>query len=86
MDSNYSKERLEQMKNVDIRKVNPADLVDLTRVSIDESLPVSQRVASFISQVQNPYCFRIGDVAVKVEYKANGPTFQQNMEDLFRTL
>ena len=82
----YSKERLEKMKSVDIREVDPADLVDLTQVSIDESLPVEQRVASFVSQVKNPYCFRIGDVAVKVEYQQNGPTFQQNMEDLFRTL
>ena len=86
MNTESLKEYLEQMRNVDIRKVDQASLVDINQVKIDNSLPVVQRVSNFISQVRNPYCFRIGDVAVKVEYKTNGPTFQQNMEDLFRTM
>lgn len=86
MSSNRSKESLEQMRTVDIRQMDKSSLVDLNDVKIDESLPVSERVADFLRQIRNPYCFRIGDVAVKVEYKANGPSFQQNMEDIFRTL
>lgn len=86
MSFNRSKESWEQMRAADVRQMDKNSLVDLNDVKIDESLPVSERVADFLRQIENPYCFRIGDVAVKVEYKANGPSFQQNMEDLFRTL
>ena len=77
---------IEQWKNVDIRTVDKNSLVDLNSVAIDDSLPVGERVESFIQQVKNPYCFRIGNVAVKVNYKESGPSFQQNFEDLLRMM
>ena len=82
----YSAEKLSEMQNVDIRTVNKDDLVDLNSVQIDATLPIPERANSFIQQIQNPYCFRIGDVAVKVVYKEDGPTFQQNIEDALRTV
>ena len=82
----YSAEKLSEMQNVDIRTVNKDDLVDLNSVQIDGTLPIPERVNSFIQQIKNPYCFRIGDVAVKVVYKQDGPTFQQNIEDALRTV
>lgn len=76
----------EGMQSVDIRTVDKDTLVDLNTVVIDESLPVPDRVASFVEQIKNPYCFRVGNIAVKVKYKESGPTFQQNFEDLLRTI
>lgn len=83
---NHLARGMEDMKDVDIRQVDKSQLVDLNTVHIDESLPVPMRVASFVEQVGNPYCFRVGDVAVKVKYRADGPTFQQNMEAILRTM
>lgn len=76
----------EGMQSVDIRTVDKDTLVDLNTVVIDESLPVPDRMASFVEQIKNPYCFRVGNIAVKVKYKESGPTFQQNFEDLLRTI
>lgn len=81
-----SLEELRKMKEVDIRTVDKSQLVDLNSVVIDESKPVEERILSFIEQVRNPYCFRVGDVAVKVVYKEQGPTFQQNFEDMLMSL
>lgn len=81
-----SAEELRKMKDVDIRTVDKNQLVDLNSVVIDESRPVRERMASFVQQIGNPYCFRVGDVAVKVVYKENGPTFQQNLEDMLMNL
>lgn len=77
---------IDEMKNIDIRSVDKSQLIDLNTVKIDNTKPVAERVESFLQQIHNPYCFRIGDVAVKVNYKTDGPTFQQNFEDLLRTL
>jgi hypothetical protein len=81
-----SAEELRKMKDIDIRTVDKNQLVDLNSVVIDESRPVQERMVSFIQQIGNPYCFRVGDVAVKVVYKENGPTFQQNLEDMLMNL
>lgn len=77
---------LSALRSVNIHEVDRNSLVDLNTVKIDESLPVPERVASFLEQIKNPYCFRIGNVAVKVSYKEDGPTFQQNLIDLMRTI
>lgn len=86
MSSLRTTDSFEQMKHADIRTIDKTKLVDLNDVVINEALPVSERIADFIRQIKNPYCFRIGDVAVKVKYKSEGPSFQQNMEDLLRTI
>jgi len=84
--SNYPGKNISSMKNVDIRSVDKDSLVDLESVQIDSSQSVQERVQSFLQQIQNPYCFRIGDVAVKVNYKQDGPSFQQNFEDILRSV
>ena len=82
----YDQDTIDTLRSVDIRSVDKQSLVDLNSVRIDESKPVQERVLSFLQQIKNPYCFRIGDVAVKVNYKSDGPSFQQNFEDLLRTM
>lgn len=77
---------LETMKTIDIKTVDKTSLVDLNSVVIDESKSVSERVESFLQQICNPYCFRIGNVAVKVNYKSDGPTFQKSFEELLRSV
>lgn len=80
------KEKIQKMKDVDIQTVNCSQLVDLNTVVIDENQSVEERLESFIEQIKNPYCFRVGDIAVKVVYKENGPTFQQNFEEMLLTM
>ena len=58
------------MKNMDIEACDPDQLVDLRSVSIDRSLPVPERMSSFVEQVKNPYLFKVDDIAVKVEFSS----------------
>lgn len=83
--NSYDRTDFEMLKSVDIKNVDKGSLIDLDEVQIDDTRPVSERILSFLQQIQNPYCFRIGDVAVKVNYKPDGSSFQQNFEDLLRT-
>lgn len=74
------------MKAVDIRTVDPETLVDVTTIKIDESLSREERVAEFLRQVKNPYCFRVGNMIVKNVYSNNGVTLQERFEQFARTL
>ena len=60
-------------------------LVDIRNVKIDTTLPVPERIQSYIEQVKNPYYFRVGDVAVHVSYSENGPTLQELLEGYLQT-
>ena len=82
----FSSNDITSMKDVDIRSVDKSNLVDLETIQIDSSKPVQERIQSFLQQIQNPYCFRIGEVAVKVNYRSEGPSFQQNFEDVLRNM
>ena len=82
----FSGNDITSMKDVDIRSVDKSNLVDLDTIHIDSTKPVQERIQSFLQQIQNPYCFRIGEVAVKVNYRPEGPSFQQNFEDVLRTM
>ncbi len=77
---------VEEMKNVDIRTVDPETLVDVTKIQIDDSLPKEERLKEFLRQVKNPYCFRLGNVIVKNTYSGDGVTLKERFEQFARTL
>lgn len=77
---------LEELKQVDVRTVDPATLVDIEEIEIDRTLPKEERMREFIRQIRNPYCFRVGKVAVSVGYADSGVTFEQRMEHYLQTL
>ena len=51
---------LQELKQVDVRTVNPDTLVDIKEIEIDRTLPKGERIQEFIRQIRNPYCFRGG--------------------------
>jgi len=71
---------LEQMKNIDIRTVDPSTLVDIKDIQINTSLPRSERILDFLEQVKNPYCFRVGKAAVKISFSDTEATVEDCLE------
>ena len=77
---------IEEMKNVDVRTVDPETLVDVTKIEIDENLSKEERKKEYLRQVKNPYCFRVGDVVVKCSYSNDGVTIRDRFKQLLRTI
>lgn len=69
------------MKQVPIDK-DISELVDIRDIHIDTSLPVEERVKSYLQQVKDPYCFRVGDVKVRVSYADTDRTLTDNFCDM----
>lgn len=63
------------LSSAELKKCSAADfssaeaVTDLREVQIDSTKPIPERVESFLTQVKNPYLFKVGDVTVKVNYK-----------------
>lgn len=75
------KSQLARCKEVDVSSCDVNSLVDLREINIDTNQPVTQRIESFLEQVQNPYVFKVGDVVMKVDY-GNGKQFAEAFTDI----
>ncbi|MCD8398806.1 MAG: hypothetical protein LUD12_16810 [Lachnospiraceae bacterium] len=63
-----SREELGKLAGVDIRKIDISQLKDLEKVHIDRNLPKRERMADYIRQIGNPYCYRSHGIAVKISF------------------
>lgn len=61
-------------------------LVDIRDVKIDRELPREERVKSFVAQIKNPYCFKVGPVVVNVSYSDSGATLNDRFVELLSIL
>ena len=62
----------------------PADgeLTDIRDVSVDQNLPKEERIAEFLRQIKNPYCFRCGKFTVQVKYANNGVSLEDCLKQI----
>jgi len=67
---------------------NPSSesLVDIRDVQIKEDLPIEDRVRSFVEQIKNPYCFKVGSVVVNVSFSDNGQTLNDRFVEMLSIL
>ena len=75
-----------QMRNVDVRTVERESLADISKIHIDPRMPREQRLADFVRQIGNPYCYRCGTVVVKVSFAETDATLEDRLEHYLKTL
>lgn len=47
------------------------ELVDIRDITINPSDSVDHRVESLMTQIKNPYCFKHGDMVVRVQFQGD---------------
>lgn len=72
---------LEKMRSVDIGAVDAQALPDLSGAAFDNSLSHEERIARLFALAHNPYCFRVGEVGVQIEFAEDGPALQDTLAD-----
>ena len=77
---------LAAMREIDIRTVDRASLVDLKDIPIDTSLSQRERIMKFIRQIGNPYLYKCGGIVVKERFSNNGRTIEDCLEKYIGTL
>ena len=65
-------EQLSKLRQIDIATADKDALVDIRSISIDAQAPSATRLQQFLTQIQNSYAYRVGGIAVKVEFAAEG--------------
>lgn len=62
------------------------ELVDIRDVKIDRNLPIEERVRSYVEQVKDPYCFRVGNVKVHVSYAKRDETLNDSFSTMISSM
>ena len=63
---------LNKMSCTDITKVNKQQLKNVSKIKVDTSLPVQERLSDYLQRVENPYCFMVETSPVKISFSSNG--------------
>lgn len=76
------KNLLEDMSHMKLKDVAPDLLQDILDVNISGDT-ASQRLESYLSQVGNPYCFRVGNTPVRISFKSCKETLDKKLKSYF---
>ena len=63
-----SKAALDRYRAADLMTCDPGVLADLRDVQIDTSLPVRERMVSYLGQVGNPYLFKAEGLIIRAVF------------------
>ncbi len=77
---------LTSMRDIDIKTVDPAALVDIRTVKIDPLLSPQERMIDFIRQVGNPYCYKYKKTIIKVSHKQTEASIEDRIESYLTPL
>lgn len=80
------KERIDALKKIDIRTVDQSTLVDIKDIKINLDLPKEERILDYIEQIKNPYCYKCGDVIIKISFADTEYTLQDKIESYLKSL
>ena len=76
------KNLLEDMSHMKLKDVAPDLLQDILDVNISGDT-ASQRLESYLAQVGNPYCFRVGNTPVRISFKSCNETLDKKIKSYF---
>ncbi len=76
------KNLLEDMSHIQLKNVVPELLKDVLEVEI-RGETASQRLENYLSQVGNPYCFRVGKTPVRISFKSCEETLDKKIKSYF---
>lgn len=77
--------QLEQLEHPDASAIAPENLVDLADVTI-EGTTAAERLESFLSQIKNPYHYKVGKTTVHISFVPGAPPLEDKLKTYFMGL
>lgn len=82
MHRSKGKLKLEEMKDIDVTKVDVQDLVDIREVKVNKALSQKNQVIDYVRQIKNPYCYKYGNYVVKISFENTETTLTERLKEL----
>lgn len=75
-------EQLDAMSKRSIETLEE-ELVDISTIKIRKDLSHEEKILDFLEQIKNPYCFRCGNVPVRICFSETGKSLESILKDFF---
>lgn len=66
------------LSNANFDDVKKQELIDIDTISLHEKT-TNKRFLEYLKQIGNPYCYRCGDIGVKVEFDDTMPYLEPKL-------
>ena len=70
-------EMIDCFMSVNMETVNMEGLADISTLELDNSLPKEKRLEYVLEKLKNPFCFRYGEMGIKLEFDDNAPPMSE---------
>ena len=77
------KTELKKLQSADIETCDKNSLTDINNIKIEADQQTVDKINLFVEHAGNPYLFKVGEIAVKVEYE-DGTSFNKAFANIIR--
>ena len=81
-------EKINRCKDIKLEDINPDEVDDINSIKIDRRKASDERILDFLTQVKNPYVFKVNGKLIRMTFSENGPTADdchtRVLENLYR--
>ncbi len=74
-------EMIEDFMSVNMNTADVGKLADIGTLEFDHTLPVQERVSYVLQKLKNPFCFRYGEMGIKLEFDEQAPPIAEVLAD-----
>ena len=68
---------IDDFMSVNMNTVDVGTLADISTLKLDNSLSKEKRMDYVLKELKNPFCFRYGEMGIKLEFDDNAPPIQE---------
>lgn len=68
------------------KDISAEPLADIRHVSVNKDLSREERIAEFVRQIKDPYCFKCGKFTVRASFAQGGATLEECLQGVLRKI
>lgn len=77
-----STEKITRLQNTASIPLSIGSLADIKDVSVDKNLSREERIAEFVRQIKDPYCFKCGEFTVTARFSEDGVSLEDCLQGI----
>ena len=79
-------EKIDRCKNMKLEDINPGDVDEMSSIKIDRRKSSNERILEFLTQVKNPYVFKVNGRLVRFSFSENDPIADEFFMQCLKTI
>ena len=79
-------EKINRCKNMKLEDINPDDVDEISSIKIDRRKSSDERILDFLTQVENPYVFKINGHLVQIRFSDTNKTAEDCLTNVLKNL